>query len=328
MAENPVASLPDHDPNDPVESAVIRRLAGNWHRRATVKKPEPALEDLYEPERPDYPENLVPFREHDTYLSLSEETRKRVLGWGMVCFNKHIIDTEQYVVNPTFANITRGVYDSGLNMETVTTAVTQAMVDEQYHTLMHLNASGVMRRHRGWRMPETALPIGHKARRLQRRCQGAREQWESDLSALAFTTVAEISINSYLDLMADDDVIQPIHKATATMHNRDEYCHSSITRDFVAAVYDRLDQKRRRLFEEALVDGLEAFAANDFSSWRSVMDLVGVKNGYDMVREVEEDPSTQRLLTNFTDLYRFCSDLDLLDRLDFDWSTVTVAPQR
>ena len=31
------AGAPSFDPRDVAESAVISRLAGNWHRRATVK---------------------------------------------------------------------------------------------------------------------------------------------------------------------------------------------------------------------------------------------------------------------------------------------------
>ncbi|RDI68641.1 AurF N-oxygenase family protein [Nocardia pseudobrasiliensis] len=319
-----VPSLPEHDPRDPVESAVISRLVGNWHRRAMVKRPEPDLDELFEPTRPDYPEGLIPFRDHPAYRALDPDIRARMLGWGWVAFNKHIMDTEQHVVNPTFSLIIEGTFDTGLNMEMLSTAMTQAMVDEQYHTLMHLNASSVMRRRRGWRMPEQALPLGHKAARLRQRMAGSEESWQRDLGALAFTTVAEISINSYLDLIAADDEIQPINKITAAMHNRDEYCHSSIADEIAKAVYDRLGPAERALFREALVDGLEAFAANNFPVWHRIVDLVGIEGGHEMLREVEYDPSSKLLLSNFSGLHKFCSELDILEELPFDWSTVTV----
>lgn len=319
-----VPSLPDHDPDDPVENAVISRLTANWHRRAMVKRPEPDLDELFEPARPDYPEGLIPFRDHPTYQAMDPELRARLLGWGWVAFNKHIMDTEQHVVNPTFALVIEDTFDTGLAMETLTTAMTQAMLDEQYHTLMHLNASSVMRRRRGWRMPETALPLGHKASRLRQRMANSEERWQRDLSALAFTTVAEISINSYLDLIAEDDEIQPINKVTATMHNRDEYCHSSIADEIAKAVYDRLGPAERALFREAMVDGLEAFAANNFPTWHRIVDLVGFDGGHEMLRDVEHDPSARRLLSNFSGLHKFCSELDILEELTFDWTTVTI----
>ncbi|MFB8278932.1 AurF N-oxygenase family protein [Nocardia colli] len=319
-----VPSLPEHDPDDPVENAVISRLTANWHRRAMVKRPEPDLDELFEPDRPDYPEGLIPFRDHPTYQAMDPDLRARLLGWGWVAFNKHIMDTEQHVVNPTFALVIDETFDTGLEMETLTTSMTQAMLDEQYHTLMHLNASSVMRRRRGWRMPETALPLGHKASRLRQRMERSEHRWQRDLSALAFTTVAEISINSYLDLIAEDDEIQPINKVTATMHNRDEYCHSSIADEIAKAVYHRLGPAERALFREAMVDGLEAFAANNFPTWHRIVDLVGFDGGHEMLREVEHDPSAKRLLSNFSGLHKFCSELDILEELTFDWSTVTV----
>lgn len=317
------AALPAYDPNDPIESAVIGRLAGNWHRRAMVKRAEPDLDELFDHSRLDYPENLVPFQNHPTYVGLDDDVRARILGWALVAFNKHVMDTEQHVVNPTFALLIDGCYDTGLHEQTMVTAVTQAMVDEQYHTLMHLNASSVMRRQRGWHMPESALPIVHKAVRLRRRIAESDERWQGNLVSLAFTTVAEISINSYLDLMAGDDEIQPISKVTAHMHNRDEYCHSSIADEIAKAVYARLDATGRGLFREALVDGLEAFAANNYPTWHRIMDLVGVAGGHDMVADAEHDPNAKRLMSNFRGLHQFCAELGVLDDLPFDWSTVS-----
>ncbi len=60
-------SLPPFDPADPVESAIISSLAGSWPRRAVVKRPEPDLDDLFDAEKADYPESLIPFRDHDVF---------------------------------------------------------------------------------------------------------------------------------------------------------------------------------------------------------------------------------------------------------------------
>jgi len=51
-----IPGLPSFDPTDVAESAIITRLAGNWRRRATVKRDEPDLDELFELARPDYPE--------------------------------------------------------------------------------------------------------------------------------------------------------------------------------------------------------------------------------------------------------------------------------
>jgi hypothetical protein len=304
-----------------VESAVIARLAGNWTRRAAVKRDEPDLDALFEADRPDFPEHLLPFHDHPLYLKLPRGRRDRMLAWGWVSFNKNVMDIEQQVVNPAFRLLAEGAFDTGLP-ETMPQAVVQAMVDEQYHTLMHLNASAVTRRRRGWRMPDAVLPLGHKAHVNEMRKAAAEQPWQRELSMLAFATVAEVSINAYLDLIADDEEIQPVNRVTAELHNRDEYCHASIIADVATAAWARFDGERRRFFLDALADGLAAFAANDFRTWHRILDVESVDGGHRMLQEVEQDAGRERLLQDFSGLYRLCEELDAVQDIAFDWSTV------
>ncbi|GAA2591347.1 diiron oxygenase [Streptomyces axinellae] len=315
--------LPGHNPDDPVENAVISRLAANWTRRASVKKTEPDLDDLFEPHRPDYPEHLLPFRDHPTYLALDEPVRRKLFAWAWVAFNKNVMDNEQRVVNPGFALFASGAFEGGLN-ETSAQAVTQAMVDEQYHTLMHLNASAVTRRRRGWHLPESALPLAKKARRHEERLAAADHLWQRQLTTLAFTTVSEMSINAYLDLMAQDENVQPVNRVTAELHNRDEYCHSSISKEIAKAVHARLDPERAAYFVEALGDGLAAFGANDFTTWRRIIRLLGVEGGEAMMRDVEAEPGRTLLVQDYSGLHRLCTEMGVLEQVTFDWQSVTV----
>ncbi len=316
-------SLPRHDPSDAVESAVIARLAGNWTRRASVKRDEPDLDDLFEPARPDYPEHLLPFRDHPVYLGLPEQTRARLRAWAWISFNKNVMDIEQHVVNPAFHLVTADAFDTALP-ESATVAVMQGMVDEQYHTLMHMNASMVTRRQRGWAMPDSALPLALKPRRCAARQAAADQRWQRELSMLAFATVAEISINAYLDLIAKDETVQPVNRVTAELHNRDEYCHASFTAEIARAAHHRLDAERRRYFVTALADGLSAFASNDYGTWHRIMELEGVPDGRRMLLEVEHDAGRARLLQDFSGLHELCCALGIAEETDFDWSTVSV----
>ncbi|MFE4574391.1 AurF N-oxygenase family protein [Streptomyces chartreusis] len=315
-------SLPEHDPNDAVENAILTRLAGNWDRRATVRRREESLDDVFEPDRPDFPVALLPFRNHPTYLGLDDEAKARILAWGWVAFNKNVMDIEQYVVNPGFSLIAKGAFDTRLG-DSMTIAVTQAMVDEQYHTLMHLNASAVTRRQRGWRMPDSALPLGHKTRQHAQRLASAETPAHEALVSLAFTTVAEISINAHLDLIAEDHDIQPVNRMTAVLHNRDEYCHASIANTVVQEAWKRLSAEQRGYFLTALADGMEAFSAHDFTTWAKVMDALGVEGGREMLQEIQNASGSGRLLQDFSGLRQLCEELDVLDSVPFDWSTVT-----
>ncbi|GAA1888985.1 AurF N-oxygenase family protein [Streptantibioticus ferralitis] len=311
--------VPRHDPDDPVEHAVIRRLVGNWHRRATVKRDEPDLDELFELERPDYPEGILPFHDHPTYQALDPEKRSEVLSWAWIAYNRHTVMAEQKVANPAFALVMEGEYPA-LSGEALNLSLAQAMVDEQYHTLMHLNASAVTRRRRGRAMLDTDLPMSHTARMHQQLRDAAGERWQRSLTTLAFATVSEISINAYLDLLADDTEIQSINSTTAKLHNRDEYCHASISAVLAEVVYEKLDQTRRRYFLDMLMEGLDAFVTNDYTTWHRIMDLAGVAGGHEMLADCQAESGRKRLVRDYTGLHKLVEQMGVTDQVDFDWS--------
>lgn len=311
--------VPRHNPDDQVENAVIRRLVGNWHRRATVKRDEPDLDYLFELDRPDYPEAILPFHDHTTYQVLAPEEKYELLSWAWIAYNRHTIMAEQKVANPAFALVMEGEYPL-LNDEALNISLAQAMVDEQYHTLMHLNASAVTRRRRGKAMPDHHLPVSHTAREHQRLHDTADERWQKSLTTLAFATVSEISINAYLDLLANDNDIQPINSSTAKLHSRDEYCHASISAVLAEMVYDKLDEKKQRYFRDMLFEGLEAFVATDYTTWHRIIDLVGLEGGHEMLADCEADTSRKRLVRDYTGLHSLVEQMGIQDLVEFDWS--------
>ena len=83
--------LPSFDPRDVAESAVISRLAGNWHRRATVKRGEPDIDALFDADRP---ERIIPFRDHPTWQGLPDELRSRLLSWAWIAYTRHTVVAE------------------------------------------------------------------------------------------------------------------------------------------------------------------------------------------------------------------------------------------
>ncbi|MGA9871445.1 MAG: diiron oxygenase [Rhodococcus sp. (in: high G+C Gram-positive bacteria)] len=317
MIETP--QLPDFDPSDVVESAIVSRLAGNWANRATVKKPEPDLDDLFDHAKHDYPEELIPFAEHETYRNLPEATKQKIRAWGWIAFNKNVMDVEQHVVNPGFSLLARDVFDTGMG-DVLAVAVTQAMVDEQYHTLMHLNASALTRRQRGWSMPDRALPFSATVRRQCAAQAEATTSSEAALSALAYTTVAEISITSYLDLIEDNDVVQPVNRATVKLHNRDEYCHASIADEMAVIVFDKLDSTDRRLFLDGLSAGMNAFSSTDFSTWETILRLESVPDFDAMLRDIVDDGSRAHLVQDYSGIRSLCRKLDVEDEIGIDWA--------
>lgn len=312
------AGLPDFDPSDGVESAVIRGIVRSWSHRATVKKAEPDLDDLFDPAKADFPETLIPFHDHDIYLALDEETKDRIRAWAWIAYNKNVMDMERFVVNPGFSLVSQDAFGIGLS-DTMITATMQAMVDEQYHTLMHLNASALTRKHRGWNLRERVLPHSLTVRRHQSAVGASSDLRAAALTRLAFTAVAETSISAYLGLMTESVTIQPVNRATVALHRRDELCHSSITEDLLEQVYTQLGSGDRKILVSGLSEGVDAFTAHDFTTWTAILLAEKVDGAEAMVGDVVSRDTRKRLVQDCSAIRRLCEQLGVVDEIAFDW---------
>ena len=293
------ASAPSLSPQTPVENAVVERLRGHWSRRAAVKKADPDWAGLFDPEKHDYPDALIPFGRHPIYRALSDEQRHRIRAAAWIAFNKNVMDVEQHVVNPGFALLARDVFDTGMG-DSLAVAVTQAMVDEQYHTLMHLQASALTRQERGLALADRDLPAPTTVRRLRAELAAADSERDAALIGLAYTTVAEISITSYLALIEDGPEIQPVNRATVALHERDEHCHASLAGEMAVVVYAALSERDRAFFQDALDRAMDAFSANDMTTWERILDLGDVPDRGRMLREVAADATREPLLQDYS----------------------------
>ncbi len=302
-------TLPDHDAADPVETAVIRGLVRSWSRRATVRRTEPELDgptmdDLYDDDCVDYPETLLPFAGHPGWNGLDEDRRSRVRAWGWIAYNKNVVDIEQDVVTPGFGLLFRDAFGTGFS-DAGRAAVVQSMVDEEYHTLMHLNASALTRRRRAWTLSDATLPESLMVRRHRAALARAESARAAALTTLAYATVAETSIGDYLTLIAEDRTIQPVHQATVALHRRDERAHGSVAGEMIAMVHDRLGPDDRLVLAHALRDGVDAFTATDTAAWSAILAAEQIPDGATMLRESAEDPDQRRVLQD-------CSAVDRL----------------
>ncbi|EEP74974.1 N-oxidase [Micromonospora sp. ATCC 39149] len=317
-----LAGLPPFDPRDPTENAVISRLVGNWHRRAAVKRAEPDVYALFDRDRPDFRDDMIPFRSHPIWQSLSDEMRSRLCSWGWVAYNRNTVLIEQRIANPAFELVIAGEYP-GIGGQQLELAVAQAMVDEQYHTLMHINGSAVTRRMRQREFSDRVLPDSHITTIHQQHLDRCGERWERSLTTLAFATVAEISINAYLELLADDQEIQVVNSTTVKLHNRDEYCHASISAEMLKQVYEALPTDRRRFLLDEIVAGLEAFVAPDFTTWETIMAFEGIAGWEKAAAEVREAQTGTHLVQDHSGVHTLLSEMDVLDQVHFGWGERT-----
>src|SRR5258706_13034363 len=121
------------------DSQVVRQLTKAWPRRAAVC----AMAGLdapggFEASRYDYPARMVPFFEHQNFQRLDDDLKSLVLTWGWMGYNQRTITAEDCVVNPALNYIAGDLLgEADWNFQE---AIRQTLIDEHYHTLMHMRA--------------------------------------------------------------------------------------------------------------------------------------------------------------------------------------------
>jgi hypothetical protein len=299
--------------------ALLRKMAASWPKRATVRG------DLYryaaeyvDPARPDYPHELIPFRDHPKYLALTPEARRRINSWAWLVYNERTIQSEEYLANPAFTLIMHGAFP-GADEIALRQAMQQCLIDEHFHTLIHLTAIHESRR---WRALDEQLdaPLTLAYRRLAAAQAQATEPWQKHALQLVFGVVAEVCIKGYLNLIAENETIQPMHRIVSLVHNRDEAAHGQILVPVTKLLWRRMNEPQRRFFMEALPGALTAFAAHDFSAWRAILLHERVAGADEVIADCEREAAEKkRMLRDVSVLKKLTDELGITDQIQFEF---------
>ncbi|GAA0936865.1 diiron oxygenase [Nonomuraea longicatena] len=305
-----------------VGPSTLRRLVAAWPKRATIRTDLANVTNpgAYDAELLDYPASLLPFGEHPSYLAAEPEQRRLVNTLAWLSWNERVIAAEEHVANPTFTMLAHGVFP-GLTSFEAKEAVQQSHVDEVWHTYMHMLAMQRTREARGLaREPDTYdHPVTN--RRLYALEAQASEKWERDLLYLLWTAVGEISINKFLDLVAGDDAIQPMHALIARLHARDEAAHGPVLYELMKEVFVHLNKEQRALITRTLPEAILAFGAEDYALWLEILTFAGFGDARQIVEDSRVLPGADLLVTDFAPIKRLVEDLEIADQVAFDFAT-------
>lgn len=302
----------------PVNHQLVRQLNKGWPKRATVCAVEKfQVDEEFDPSRPDYPPGMVPFFNHPAFQRVDETIKSDVLTWGWIGYNRRTVAAEEHVVNPALAVISSQFL--GEDDWHFREAMQQTLVDEHYHTLMHMKAVERTKAQRKIQR-DLELPRSVTYRRLKALHAEMPEQWQRDLASIAFAVVAEISVNAYLDTLAEDTTIQPQNRQVAELHNRDEYAHSKVVAEIGKVMYANMDEERRRFFVRMLPEALRAFVAQDYSMWEAILSQLGVPDAETIITDTQKAAAGGVIMRDYSGLHRFAKELGILDEIDFDFT--------
>ncbi|KAB0500312.1 diiron oxygenase [Pseudomonas vancouverensis] len=300
-----------------VDHQLIIRLNQAWTKRATVCSPERAqVNEVFDPARPDYPQSMVPFFHHPAFQALSEALKSNVITWGWIGYNLRTVTAEEHVVNPALSVIANQYL--GKDDWHFREAMQQTLVDEHYHTLMHLRAIERTKVERELDQ-DLDLPPSVTYLRLKALHEELPEQWQRDLAAITFAVVAEISVNAYLDLLADDQTIQPQNRRVAELHNRDEYAHSKVLAEVAKVMYGNMQPAQQAFFARTLSVALSAFVAQDYSMWEAILTQLGVAEAAQIIADTKESNKNATIMRDYSGLHKLAQELGISEQIDFDF---------
>lgn len=305
------------NPDIQVREAVLRRLSNRWKKRAVVKGPEIEMEDLFRDELPDFPLRMLPFAEHPDFVKAAPEMQSQTLSWGWMAYNIRTVAAEDHIANPALFNIMQERFP-GSEHPLIKETVGQALVDEHYHTLMHVNAMELCKRRRN--LKPLKLPESVTLRFLKNAQAACSESWERDLLQLCFAITSEVSINAYLSLLSQDYDIQPLHRVITDMHNRDEFAHMILLVEVARVIYRNMDKRQQALFCDFLPQALEAYVAADFLTWKVILKHIGFANAETIVEDVATQSNATSLTRDYSGLKLLTDTLEITDHIQFDFA--------
>ncbi|WP_319772604.1 diiron oxygenase [Breoghania sp.] len=295
---------------------VLENLGKTWDDRVAVRKERLDLDQYYDPAIPDFPSSLVPFWDDEDFSSLSAQTKLRFLAVAWVAYNEKAIYLEEAVVQPACGIFFRGELP-GIGAARTKQVVAQIQVDEQFHILMCLDVCHVARkRHHieDYRMPEPLLGV-----RLKEIIADAADEEEARIAQVAYASVAEMSINAYLNEVATDQTIQPLNRVNTDMHRQDEAAHGIGFSEIVGSVYRQMNDKQRQTFRKLIGQALTDFTTPDLTYWASILDYLGIPNRDAIIERHETSTRGLVLKRNYTTIRRLFDELEITDDIDFEF---------
>jgi para-aminobenzoate N-oxygenase AurF len=290
----------------------IERLKDSWLSRANVRKPPLDLTLDYDPRKPDYLTELLPFHDHKTYQKAPEEYKQAALSCGWIAYNEKTVAIESKIVSPACMQLIDGEV-SGFPRHCHRSAVAQALTDEAFHILLVVQATGVTRQRR--RLHDLTLPSFDLVKSMQQHQEKHPEKWKQILIQLATAIVSEVMVSEYLSRLSNAFDIQPLNRITTEIHRRDESAHNGLFKSLGAVIYHGLNAREREFFVGALAQPSLWFASPELDVWEAMLKQIGFPDAERMIADCRAQRRTKDIHLDLSTLETLFADLGVENTL-------------
>ncbi|WP_299531608.1 diiron oxygenase [uncultured Herbaspirillum sp.] len=266
---------------------MLEKLSALWKTRAAVNQKQPDYWGLcFDPEKPDFSECLLPFRDHPRWICAPAELRQQCLSYAWAIYNLKTIYIECNVVTPCCEDIIKTPPPSR-NRALLQDLMSTALLDEALHTRMSILACNYIYDRR--QLPPLAYTDFNL---VQWRAQVLSEcgaEWERRLTRFAIACASETLITDYLKTMAEDRSIQAVCNEVTRTHAMDEWSHSSVFSTVATDIVLGLDKSERKHLRRIILRTVQMFANNEMGAWEKVFTMTALPGGSEIVRDVGDN---------------------------------------
>ena len=291
--------------------AKMGKLAKSWLKLAQVKRIDLDAAYAFDPEKPDFMPNLLPFAEHPLYVNASPEMKQRILSFGWLIYNWKTVEIEEKLISPICNKILHGDIP-GQASASMSEVIGQTLVDEAYHILMVIKACEYTMAMRD--LPRMNISSEFElVTSLQKEQARYLETWKHDMVQLAISIVSEVFISDYLTLLSNAHEIQPINRMVVTAHRRDEFRHSPIFKHIAQDAYANMNDEQKAFFCDVLPKPVRWFVSRELKVWRSVLEQLGFEGTDKLIDDTMEASRDELLRIDYSELITLAQEIGILD---------------
>ncbi|NMH65925.1 diiron oxygenase [Shewanella salipaludis] len=250
---------------------IINGLTGLWNNRAMIHDGDPSLDIAFDTNKEDFKDNLLPFHTHPDWLAADAELRRKVLSYGWIIYNEKTIQIESKLITPV-CDLIIDAELPGTQNDVIQHAISQALIDEAFHTLMAVKSVNIVYRERD--LKRVKLPKFELIHRLDKMLGDCQTNDDKKLVRLAVACASETLITDYLGSLSKDDMLQPLCYKTVEAHAADEWSHSSVFSYTMAEIFSKLSEQQRGLYLSVLPKAVQAFGDDELDVWERVLEAI------------------------------------------------------
>jgi hypothetical protein len=290
----------------------IERLTDSWASRANVRKPLLDLTIDYDPRKPDFLTELLPFHDHPIYQKAPEEYKQAALSCGWIAYNEKTVAIESKIVSPACMHLIDGEV-SGFPRHRHRAGIAQALTDEAFHILLVVQATHMTRQRR--QLHDLTLPPFDLVTRMQQYQEKHPEKWKKILIQLATAVVSEVMVSEYLSRLSNAFDIQPLNRITTEIHRRDESAHNGLFKSLGAVIYHGLNAREREFFVGALSQPSFWFASPELDVWEAMLKQIGFPDAERMIADCRAQRRSKDIHLDLSTLETLFADLGVENTL-------------